>query len=259
MDMRCLICLGTLFFILLTLNDAPFSAVQPIQIRQPTHATIQESTDPVAAKPQVVAEGPQRIIAILVDFPDKVHDKELSADKVRSILDEMDRFYREASYALTWIVATVVDKWYQVQTPIGNLDLEKWTSWRGEDMRKFRQEAIQAADNDVNYRAYDYVYIVAAGKVWPHGLCDFQIPTDDGMNVSKGVVVNESNGNSTYIHELAHVLPSNYEPWHGCGLPDLYSYDAMERDENPSIWVGPWDLMDNGFAFSAWSKIILDG
>jgi len=124
-------------------------------------------------------------------------------------------------------------------------------------MPRFRQEAIQAADNDVDYRGYDYLYIVAAGKVWPHGLCDFKIPTEDGMNVTKGVVVNEKNDNSTYIHELGHVLPSNYEPWGGCGLPDLYSYDAMERGEDPHIWVGPWDLMDNGFAFSAWSKITL--
>jgi len=78
-----------------------------------------------------VAEGPQRIIAILVEFPDESHDKEFSADKVRTFLDEMDRFYREASYGLTWLVGTVVDKWYQVQTPIGNQDLEKWTSLRG--------------------------------------------------------------------------------------------------------------------------------
>jgi hypothetical protein len=52
------------------------------------------------------------------------------------------------------------------------------------------------------------------------------------------------------------LLPSNYAPW-GFGLPDLYSYDAAQKGENMSIWVGPWDLMDSGLEFSAWSKITL--
>jgi M6 family metalloprotease-like protein len=204
--------------------------------------------------PEAVTEGPQRIIAILVEFPDKTHA--ISADDVRDILSKMDGFYREASYGLAWIVWTVTDKWYKVQTPLHSLDIQKWT-YDEKDMNKFEQEAVRAADKDVDFRQYDYVYFVAAGGVWGHASCDFGVPTNDGIGTFKGVVVNEEDKIDTYAHELGHLLPSNYSASQGCGLPDLYSYSASQQGEDPSRWIGPWDLMDDGTAFSAWSKITL--
>lgn len=210
-----------------------------------------------AIVPLGVATGPQHIIAILVEFPDKTHT--ISVSVIRSIFDEMDSYYREVSYGLAWIDATVADKWYQVQTPLSKLNIQKW-DFNEKDMDKFRREAVKAADNDVNFRDYDFVYIVGAGEVWGHARCDFGVPTDDGVTTFKGVVVSEQDRVGTYAHELAHLLPSDIEDRGECGLPDLYSYDLAKKDQESSIWIGPWDLMDINNplrGFSAWSKIAL--
>jgi ribosomal protein L40E len=124
-------------------------------------------------------------------------------------------------------------------------------------MLRFERETVTAADNDVDFANYDYVIIVAAGEVWPHASCGFDISTNDGVSSLKGFVVNEETEMETYAHELAHVLPSGLDERGNCGLPDMYSYDAVEKNQDGSIWVGPWDLMDDGSDFSAWSKIAL--
>jgi hypothetical protein len=70
--------------------------------------------------------------------------------------------------------------------------------------------------------------------------------------------VNEGSPFGTYAHELGHVLPSNYKPKQGCGLPDLYSYEASEKGHDPNIFVGPWDIMGESNpprGFSAWSMM----
>lgn len=74
---------------------------------------------------QPAAKGPQHIVVVLVEFPDRAHS--ISADKVRGVLDEMDRFYRDASYGMISIVGTVTDRWYRVQTPLSQLkSIEQW-------------------------------------------------------------------------------------------------------------------------------------
>jgi len=200
------------------------------------------------------AEGPQRLIAILVEFPDRPHT--ISIDSIRQILTEMDHFYMSESYGLVGIVWTVTDKWYEVQTPLSRLSIQKW-SYNEEDMDRFQREAVKAADKDIDFREYEYVYIVAAGGVWAHAECRFDATTSDGVSSFRGAVVNEEDDMPVYAHEMAHLLRSSYAPFNGCGLPDLYSYEAAEKGEDESVWVGPWDLMDSGSTFSAWSRITL--
>jgi len=80
----------------------------------------------------------------------------------------------------------------------------------------------------VNFRNYDFVVILAAGKVWPHALCDYDITTNYGGRL-RGFVVNEQTGFGTWAHELGHVLASNVASRGECGLPDMYSYEAEEK------------------------------
>jgi len=199
--------------------------------------------------------GPQTVVVILAEFPDLRHST--TSGMVRAIVfDQMNAFYRDSSYGLAWIEGKVIDTWYKVQTPVKSLKVQEW-GYDYDDMSKFEQEVVNAADNDVDFSDYSYVIIVAAGEVWPHATCDFGIVTNDGVSSLKGFVVNENSEMLTYAHELAHVVPVKLGALRDCGLPDLYSYDAMERDEYASMWVGPWDLMDDGSDFSAWSKIAL--
>ena len=254
-------CLVILLLVALALDATPVASGRSEGTSKSAQVDFASSSAPVATvfngEPQAVAQGAQTIIVFLVQFPDSTG--RISADKVHSIMRDMDRFFSEASYGLAWVEATVIDRWYQVQTPLSKLDIQKW-SYDDEDMDKFHREAIKAVDSDVNFREYKFLIIVAAGGVWPHASCDFGVSTDDGTRQVRGFVVNVETQIGTYIHELGHVLPTNLKMRDGCGLPDLYSYDAMEKDEDASIWVGPWDLMDVDSSprqFSAWSKIAL--
>lgn len=205
-----------------------------------------------------LARGQQRAIVLLVEFPDKKHltDAQIIRDMV---FKDLDKFYREVSYGLMSITGNITNRWYQTQTPLSNLDLEEWAHSE-EDMARFEREAIEAANKDVDYGRFDFAIIVAAGEVWPHAKCDFGVLTKDRAKPLRGIVVNEFAPLATYAHELGHVLPSNCEPRHGCGLPDLYSYEASEKGYDPNIFVGSWDIMGVSNAarhFSAWSKIEL--
>ncbi len=209
------------------------------------------------AQSQSATKDAQKIVAILVEFPDVKHS--VSRSLVQERLTELDTFYREASYGLAWIKADVTEKWYEVPTPLSKYDIQKW-SFNNEDMRDFRRKAITAADLDVNYRNYDYVIIVAAGGVWANAAQSQSVSTNDGVSRLDVIVLNEGSQMGTYAHELGHLVPSSYRPWSGKGLPDLYSYEASEKNEPSSIFVGSWCIMSVSRPpkhFCAWSKIML--
>ena len=225
-------------------------ALVTISAIEPTLAYLQ------AFKTRTVAKGPQRVIVVLVEFPDRRHST--SIETIRQIVfGDLNDFYREVSYGLLSITGNITNKWYKTRTSLSKLNLEKWT-YDANDMKAFESEAIQAAGEDLNYREHNFVISVAAGYVWPHSACDFDVFTKDDAGPLRGIVVNENSPLGTYAHELGHVLPSNFAPRQGCGLPDLYSYEASEKGQDPNIFVGPWDIMAASNPpkhFSAWSKI----
>jgi len=209
------------------------------------------------ASPQAATKGAQLIIVVLVEFSDLRH---VAGNQViRDRLKELDDYYREASYGQAWVVYEMTDRWYQTATPVNQLDIQKW-DYNGQDMQKFRREAVSSADKDVNYQNYDYVFVLAAGRVWPNAGASLSVNTNDGLSRLSIAVVNEQSEGGTCAHELGHMIPSYFASWRYVGLPDLYSYEAAERGEPSSIFVGPWDIMDiNRPArhFSSFSKIML--
>lgn len=239
------------FCLLLALTFLPVSAEGALAPQPPAVA--------FAGAPLAEAKGPQGVIVVLVEFPDMKH--RVTTDRVREIVfEDLDAYYREVSYGLAWITGDVTNKWYQVRTPLKQLDLEKW-GYDDEDMETFQREAFEAADVDVNFANYNFVIILAAGGVWPHARCDFGVSTNDGVAFLRGFVVNERTEMGTYAHEFGHVLPSNLTNRRMCGLPDLYSYEAAQQNlPDASPWIGPWDIMDWSTPprhFSAWSKTAL--
>jgi len=209
-----------------------------------------------AAQPQPVTKDAQKIIAILVEFPDVRHT--VSRSVVQDRLSELDTFYREVSYGLAWIKADLTDRWYEVPSALSKWDIQKW-SFNNEHMREFRRSAISAADSDVNYRDYDYVVIVAAGGVWANAASSQSVSTNDGVNRLHIIVLNERSEMGTYAHELGHLSPSKLRTRGGIGLPDLYSYEAAEKGESSSVFVGSWCIMSVSKPprhFCAWGKMM---
>lgn len=236
---------------------APFVNARPPALSVPADTSGPGAASSSALDAKAVAQGPQSLIVVLVEFPDKKHT--VSTESLRRIIfRELNDYYQEVSYGQVSISGDIAEKWYVTQTPLAKLDIQQWNYDDG-NMDTFEKEAVRAADGDVNFRNYDFVVFVAAGRVWPHATCDFRIANNDGARL-RGMVVNEGTEMGTYAHELGHVLPSNYKAWGGCGLPDLYSYEASEKDQASDIFVGSWDIMSVSRPpkhFSAWSKITL--
>jgi M6 family metalloprotease-like protein len=201
-----------------------------------------------AAYPPTIGE--QRILAILVRFPDAspTHTKE---EINNLIFHEMDSYYRENSYGLTWISVNTTD-WIVNSKTITSYNLNQWDS-KDEDIERFIADTIRLADPQVDFAKYRYVFMVAAGdRVWPFSYAA-RAPTDDGVAVERVTVQTESSTLRTFAHEFGHAL----------GLPDLYDYEIAAQpgvNLEAAIHVGPWCLMSRGANIAdmmAWSRITL--
>jgi len=207
--------------------------------------------------------GPQTLLVILVDFPDKPHTK--TKDEIAKIFsDDLNRYFMEVSYGKISIRANVTD-WMRLGNSI---------SFYGQDISddidhnrdQLIWDAMRAALPKVQLAQYKHFMVLHAGygqessgtasDIWSSHRFGF------GMNVG-GAVINdvsvvpefEAKGYDplgVYAHEFAHSL----------GLPDLYDVNYKED------FLGRWDLMSKGNTNgnpagsspshpSAWSKIKL--
>lgn len=152
-------------------------------------------------------------------------------------------------------------------------------------------DTIELADNDVDFRLYDFVMIVHSGsgqevsslltevlvpevtnRIWSSTLSNLNISTNDGTILEEVAVVPEQEREedirfrniplrSDESHDVLGVLA--HEFGHLLGLPDLYD---KEKRWGEDTLVGKWDLMSSGAALNnmsrpshptAWSKIKL--
>jgi hypothetical protein len=143
-----------------------------------------------AFRTRTVAKGPQRVIVVLVEFPDRRQSTSI-------VFRDPNDFYREVSYGLLSIAGNITNKWYQARTPLSKLNLEEWT-YDAKDMKTSESEAIEAAGEDLNYCEYNFVILIAAGNVWPHAASDFDISTKDDAGPLRGIIVNEASPLGTY-------------------------------------------------------------
>jgi M6 family metalloprotease-like protein len=231
-----------------------------------------------ASAPRVMASatGPQRAIFILVEFQDVRHTKTPEEVK-REVFDQVNRYYQSDSYNLTWFVGDVTKKWYLLPGNFSSYAV--WPNRQGpqhwERARPLMEDAVRAADADVDFRKYYHVVILHAGWNYPTpagivgfgvsffygGNPDYRISTNDGVGVSNLTVIAEYDSLAVITHELAHAL-STFP--NGFSLaPDLYDIDAFKQNSNGNNWMGYWDLMSAQFrsgnpqGHSAWTKLKL--
>ena len=200
--------------------------------------------------------GAQRIILLLVEFPDVKHT--LTSDQVyQNVFPKLNSYYTEVSYNQTWIVGAVTPGWKILEKPSSYYDIAKITGsglQNGRDI-EFLKDAILAWDNEIDYKKYDYIFVAGPrNSVW--GYTWFQVfiaKTNDGITVTAATAQSENQAWDVYAHEFSHL---------SLGLPDLYSY-AIAFSGPPdyrqaAIYVGPWDLMsraDPRPGIGAWGKI----
>ncbi len=199
------------------------------------------------------ASGEQRLFALRVEFPD--FRQEFEDGDVERVLGEVDSYYRDVSYGKVSISWTI-SNWYQFPAGLNSMNIQT-RAFDYNQMTEFKKRTLSLADANVDYSKYDFVAIVATGAIQAHASCNFEFRAD-GLSRIRLIVVNESHGWNTWTHELGHIFPTSYIPFNGCGLPDLYSSQAADMGLPPSLWIGPWDLMDSARnGLSAWSRIKL--
>ena len=200
--------------------------------------------------------GAQRIILLLVEFPDVKH--RLTPQQVYgNVFPTLNQYYTEISYNLTWVVGSVTQGWQMLQNSSTYYDIAKVTGTgyrNGRDLQ-FLKDAIIVWDNEIDYRNYDYVFVCGAGSsVWGYEYSQVKIArTNDGITLDRATAQPENDDWKVYAHEFSHL---------SLGLPDLYSYPIAFN--GPSDWreaavyVGPWDLMSRSNErpqTGAWDKI----
>ncbi len=166
----------------------------------------------------------------------------------------MTEFYLENSYGNFFIKGFVVG-WYRMpETYAYYVDGQKGFGDYPQNAQRMAEDAILAADTDVDYSLFDSdgngwcdgVFVVHAGpgyeatgnvnQVHSHAWSTSYTMHMDGINVSSYTMEPEESGGSglttmgVYAHEYGHFL----------GLPDLYDIDYS------SSGVGDWSLMSGG-------------
>jgi len=215
--------------------------------------------------------GPQSMIVLCVEFTNLNHTKTKS--EIEDVaFNRVSQYYREASYNRISLTGHV-SRWYQMNKTVGaygrdGLNIDDPNGDGSPDSWALIQEAIDAADSEIDFSQYSYLALLHAGPgqetsgnpndLWSCAyLMGVWFRTRDGISFSKAMIVPEtqSQGADTVgviAHEFAHLL----------GLPDLY--DPYRRVD----YVGRWELMGKGLwngnppssspaHMLAWSKIRL--
>jgi len=215
--------------------------------------------------------GPQSMIVICVEFTNQNHTKTRS--EIQDVaFNKVSQYYREVSYNRISLTGHV-SRWYQMNKTVGaygrdGLTIDDPNGDGSPDSWMLIQEAIDAADSEIDFSQYSYLVLLHAGPgqetsgnmndLWSCAyLMGVWFRTRDGVSYSKAMIVpeTESQGADTvgvFAHEFAHLL----------GLPDLY--DPYRRSD----YVGRWELMGKGLwngnppssspaHMLAWSKIRL--
>jgi M6 family metalloprotease-like protein len=195
--------------------------------------------------------GPQKTLAILVEFSDVKHAvNETTINDM--IFGQMAEYYLNVSYGQIQVVGRSVG-WYQLHNPMAFYGADTNPSQQGSDTNPVQliRDAITAAEPDVDFNAYSKIIVVHAGagqedsssvsnEIWSEAYW-----YDLGIQANNGAVVNaaaiapemETRGHSplgVYTHEYGHLL----------GLLDLYDYNAASGAPEP--FVGRWSLMATG-------------
>jgi len=194
--------------------------------------------------------GQLTAIVLSVEFTNQNHTK--SKNEIHdTIFNRVSQYYRDVSYGQVSLTGRV-SRWYQMNKTMGAygrdsaLNIDDPDADGAPDSWMLIQEAIYAADAEIDFSQYTYLIILHAGfgqetsnnpnDLWSCAyLMGIWFRTHDGISYSKAMIVPEleSQGADTVgviAHEFAHLL----------GLPDLY--DPYRRSD----YCGRWELMGKG-------------
>ena len=238
-------------------DNSAIGAEYKVELTNPDGTFLKSDTAKVVVRPRDV-----KIAVILAEPSDDSHNA--SHDKnyyLTQIVPDLIKYYDEISYGAVNIIINSNDvydnngKWYK---------LGKTAAYYGKNVTKtyangttyedgsdnssqFRFDAVDAADNDINFNNYDAVIVIHSGKSQQErgGNWDSMRThawmgnkkTKSGEVAKNLILDSESELMGTWAHEVGHalgrILLPNKPPYY---LPDLYGNKT----------VGSWGLMGSG-------------
>ena len=109
------------------------------------------------------ASGPQKTLAILVEFPDMKHAvNKTTIDDL--IFHQMANYYSNVSYGEIQVVGKSIG-WYQLPNPMSFYGADLNPSQPGTDANPVQliRDAITAAEPDIDFNAYSKIIVIHAG------------------------------------------------------------------------------------------------
>lgn len=183
-----------------------------------------------------------KAVMIFVDFPNaRACDCEHSETQYYydMLADDGMKLYDEMSFGKIRLSVDGVMKWFRMPLADGDYSMGRVIS--AEIHRNYIEEAIRISEDEVDYSAYDIVYIVppenAVNVPYSPTLVSRSHPVKSksgniGLAVTFGQDMNFRKG-KLFAHETGHIM----------GLPDLYTYEVTEGASDCFGHIGTWDLM----------------
>lgn len=246
-------------------------------------AIILLSVSPLICKAdeQTIKKG----IIILAEFPDVRHTIDSNLVEMR-FSRQLNNYVRQMSYNKVSLEITVTDKWYMMPDAVSrykisprNLEVDK------SRVKKLIDDALNAADRDVDFAKYDFCAIFLSAKLEDYGmigLCGYPgmlgwssqtvLKTKRGQLIKGGVAIFCFQAHlGTLFHDTAHILGGVKD---GKRLvPCLYDHDLQAKPGSQrevaidsTINMGFWDPMSCHFykpgqpppGICSWTKLRLN-
>ena len=234
------------------ISDASvFSSAQPCRIAD---VSPRSDTSNGFPRPAGTFNGTSKatILLLPVSFTDQVFGDEDLA-KVRNLLNEVEKFYRETSYGKFSLTFEIPDKKFWVALA-GTADSYGLVNIRPQQNNSALVEQILLGTNpELDFSKYDGVILETrpySANGGGQGFPSMEFKTANGN--AKRVSFEFGSGAGRYdviAHELGHTL---------FNLEDLYVFLNSNRPSVPDPSpAGPWDMMSNSAPnFFGWSKYL---
>ena len=187
--------------------------------------------------------GTLKAVMVFVDFPDAPIGEANQGWQGRQPYLELHRagadwLYR-ASYGRVQVAITPSKRWYRMSQPSWTYGLDRAVTF--DQHVAYLAEAVALADRDVDFAAYDIVYVVAGPNAFGVSNSPAYIDRSGSRVRADGVAIAHA---ATFGTDVWSWLPEDrplvlaHETLHLFGLPDLYGFSG-----DPHRFVAGWDIM----------------
>ncbi|WP_411573992.1 M6 family metalloprotease domain-containing protein [Streptomyces fradiae] len=188
--------------------------------------------------------GVVRALNLMIDFPDTPGEGP-AMRRYREFFPQTADWFHVSSYGrLRYVPYAPVPSWLRMPLPFTEYGIDRGAPYEP-GYRKLVEHIVEAADDRVDFSAYDLVNVLVTPNAGPSALDTVlsvtfsgngEAPSADGVTLSNtSFVYSRQDDGSGSFHETGYrVLP--HENGHVFGLPDLYTAEGGAA-------VGHWDIM----------------